>query len=255
MAALAANYNRLHKEAIGEKELKVKGSTQIFRGSGAMEVIGTGYAIPAADTLNGRFSGVALFEADNSAGADGDIRVKLMEVGEFVFTLTGVTIADRGKKVYVVSDNEVCLTGQTNDVVAGIVSDVYDTNLAWIDIGKRFTAETQAHITDPAACDAMTAAEPGACGAMTQSAYAASTTLTDPPTKAEMEAELALIDTATDETIADTTALKTAIDANKAEIDAAVVDFTALKVAVDINNGKIDALLVALEKAKIVKTA
>lgn len=151
MGALAKNYNRIHKEAISEKELKVKAAAHIFRGAAVMVIIGTGYIIPAADTANGRFKGVALFEANNVDGSDGDIRARIMTEGEFPFTLTGVTIADLGKFVYAVSDNEVCLTGQTNDVVVGKVSGIKDTNLAWIDIGDRkniLTAYRQNLITE-----------------------------------------------------------------------------------------------------------
>ena len=63
-------------------------------------------------------------------------------------------------------------------------------------------------------------ADPAAAASMTQGTYTSSTTLTDPPTKAEAEAELALIDAELDKIKVDTAALKTAIDANNAAIDA-----------------------------------
>lgn len=74
-------------------------------------------------------------------------------------------------------------------------------------------------------------ADPAANAGATQGTYTSSTTLTDPPTKAEAEAELALID---------------------AELDKIKVDVAAGKTATDANNTSIDAILVALEEAGIV---
>ncbi|MCK5450264.1 MAG: hypothetical protein KAI70_00710 [Candidatus Omnitrophica bacterium] len=73
----------------------------------------------------------------------------------------------------------------------------------------------QAHVADPAANDAAT-----------QGTYTSSTTLTDPPTKAEAEAELGLID---------------------AELDKVKVDIAAGKTATDANNVVLDSILATLE--------
>jgi len=54
--------------------------------------------------------------------------------------------------------------------------------------------------------------------------------------------------------VADLGALKTAVDANNAQIDAAKVDLTALKAAIDANNTAIDSIIAALEAAGIIKT-
>jgi predicted RecA/RadA family phage recombinase len=81
--------------------------------------------------------------------------------------------------------------------------------------------------TTPAAQPAHVA-DPAACASMTQGTYTASTTLTDPPTKAEAEAELALIDAELDKVKVDTAACKTAIDLNNAAIDSILAQLATL---------------------------
>lgn len=255
MTAQTAAVNRVHKPS-QERSLKVAASTTIYKGGLIMVLVGTGFAIPAADTALGKIFGIALETVDNSAGSDGDLRVKVMKTGVWRLVLTGVTDADVGQYVFASDDQTVVKSGQSNDVAAGLVVGVYATNTAWVDIeDRRKEPDQQAHIADPAACAGMTGSDPTACVSMTLSAYTAPTDLTEPPTKGEVEAELALIDAALDEAIVDVGALKTAIDANNVEIDALVVDVTALKVAIDINNGLIDSILAALETAGLLATS
>lgn len=105
----------------------------------------------------------------------------------------------------------------------------------------------RSHVADPVGMVTPTASDPAANASATQGTYTASTTLTDPPTKAEMEAELALIDAELDKVKVDIAAGKTATDANNTAIDALIVDVAALKTALDAQNTVTDSILATLE--------
>lgn len=122
-----------------------------------------------------------------------------------------------------------------------------------------------AHNADPAAQAAMTAAgpsktasnpagatatDPAANAGATQGVYTAPVGMTDPPTKAEAEAEFLKIKDDLDEIAVDIAAGKTATDANNTAIDALIVDvddirtqLTAAIADIDDNNSEIDNLI------------
>ena len=106
-------------------------------------------------------------------------------------------------------------------------------------------AAVQSLISDPAAMAAITGAS---MAAATQGTYTSSTSLADPPTKAEAEAELGLIDAELDKIAVDIGAAKTAIDAN-------VVDIAAARAAIVLNNAAIDSIIDALQANGIVATS
>lgn len=119
MAALEKNSGRTR---VGEGRRfrdPVEGATRIF--SGALVALNAaGFAIPAIPAA-ARMRGVALHEADNRLGADGDGFVDV-ERGPFLVANDGsIDRTHVGGDVYVVDDNTV---GAAGTLVAGKCLDV-----------------------------------------------------------------------------------------------------------------------------------
>lgn len=217
--------------------------------------------------------GVALDTVD----AAGYVSVKLWSAPGTVCINAAAAVAS-GAAVYAAA------SGYVDDVVAGdkIGTALEAAAAAGDDIEilpatpASLTA-VQSHIADPAACAAMTAADPADQAAITgasmvaptQGTYTSSTSLTDPPTKAEAEAELGLIDAELDKVKVDIAAAQTAIDANVVDIAAArtamlaqdaeaakvVTDLAAISTNLGILNSTVDSILAALEANGILATS
>lgn len=106
----------------------VKASTTIYAGALVAILLSSGMAQPMTDTTGVVFGGVAMAQADNSAGANGDIRVDVDAEGIFEFDGTGFAAADLGKAVYALSDHEVGLADDsTNKIFVGTITRVIDS--------------------------------------------------------------------------------------------------------------------------------
>ncbi|MDD5028897.1 MAG: hypothetical protein PHH58_05240, partial [Rhodoferax sp.] len=95
----------------------------------------SGYAVPGATATTLKAAGVAEQRADNSAGADGDIRVRVRK-GPHVFansaSTDAIALTDIGADCYIVDDQTVAKTSGTNTrSVAGKVFDV-DAGGVWV---------------------------------------------------------------------------------------------------------------------------
>lgn len=93
---------------------------------GALVALNGGYAVDAADTASLQFVGVCDTEADNSTGADGDIRVKVSTYGVIdVAANFSAAATDCGAKVYAIDNQTVDLAANTtNDVLVGRIVEV-----------------------------------------------------------------------------------------------------------------------------------
>jgi hypothetical protein len=117
-------------------DLLVKGSVKIF--SGALVALNGGYAAPGA-TATGRIAaGVAQKTVDNTSGADGAVRVRVL-AGAFKFKNSTSTdligITEMGKDVFIVDDETVAKTDATGTRSrAGKVVRV-DTDGVWVLVG------------------------------------------------------------------------------------------------------------------------
>lgn len=80
-----------------------------------------GFAAKAADTSGFSLAGVAFETVDNSAGANGDLNIRVWRKGVFEFNFSGTAVqANVGLLVYMVDDNLVGLAATTtNDVPVG----------------------------------------------------------------------------------------------------------------------------------------
>ena len=127
MAALTADRNTKSKFVWDYRSLRVAAGVTIYQG--AMVCPNQqGYAVPAADSAacaSQDVLGVACETVDNSAGGDGDVRVKV-QAGIFAMNNFGdVTQARTGQWAYVSDDQTVAATS-SNWVYAGMVLDWQD---------------------------------------------------------------------------------------------------------------------------------
>lgn len=135
MAALTKNRNTPSRgETRGRRAYPVAASVHCF--AGAIAVLNSsGYALPAT-TATGRIAlGRFAAEADNSAGAAGDVSVEV-ERGIFRFANSAdadeLTAADIGKACYLVDDQTVAKTSATNTrSIAGYIDEVDDSGV-WV---------------------------------------------------------------------------------------------------------------------------
>jgi len=124
MPALTAPYENLEREGL-LMSYAVKANAKIWKGA-LVCVDSTGYLVPASDTANLRFVGVAFESVDNTGGANGAQRCRVIKRGSFVYNRSGTyTQADIGVVVRAVSDNEVAKTS-TNNIVVGTVVELLD---------------------------------------------------------------------------------------------------------------------------------
>jgi len=126
MTTLAANSPRAYELGnIGE--IPVIAADIIYEGA-AVGDNASGYARPlvAADP----FLGFAEAKADNSAGAAGDINVRVIERGKIEVSVTGVTgVGDVGSLVYMSDDDTFTLTSTSNSLVGKVVRYVSGTTV------------------------------------------------------------------------------------------------------------------------------
>ena len=132
MTALTENRYTRHRDGIVTAH-PVKAGAHIYKGS-LVCADSTGYAVPGADTADYVFLGVALEEADNSAGQDGSVLVRVQTAGVCSFAKSGaITQADVGAALCVADDQTVGLTATTtNDIPCGRLEAVDGSGGVWV---------------------------------------------------------------------------------------------------------------------------
>lgn len=133
MTALTQDRNTLRREGLS-LEPPVAATTKIYGGS-IVAINASGYAVPGATATTLKAAGVAERRADNSAGAAGDIRVRVRK-GVHVFansaSTDAIALTDIGADCYIVDDQTVAKTnGTSTRSVAGKVFDV-DAGGVWV---------------------------------------------------------------------------------------------------------------------------
>jgi hypothetical protein len=91
-----------------EEDYPVYIATKIVHGT-LVNLNATGYAVACTNTTGEVFVGVCMREADNSAGASGDIRVRVRRKGIFDFITSGAAITSIGTDFYA-TDNQTVQT-------------------------------------------------------------------------------------------------------------------------------------------------
>ena len=93
----------------------------IFKGTLVSTADASGFARPGTAAANERFLGVASEEVNQVSGdVDGTNNIRLFRTGKFTFVIVGATQADVGKRVNILDDQTVTLTG-TGTVRCGTI--------------------------------------------------------------------------------------------------------------------------------------
>lgn len=125
MTTLAVDKMRTYE--LGEfNELPVVAADIIYEGA-AVGDNGSGFARPlvALDA----FQGFAVRKADNSAGANGAINVKLRQTGEIVLSVaTLASVNDEGSTVYASDDDTFTLVSTGNTAIGKVARYISGTN-------------------------------------------------------------------------------------------------------------------------------
>lgn len=100
-------------------EVPVKASTKIYEGSAVGIDAASGYARPLV--AGDRFVGFAESQADNSAGANGAINVRVIAHGRVKQSIGSLVVTDIGKPVYASDGATFTLTQGANSYV-GVVT-------------------------------------------------------------------------------------------------------------------------------------
>jgi hypothetical protein len=111
-------------------------ATKIFGGS-IVCLNSTGYATKGAVSTTLKAVGIADGAADNSAGANGDVKVKAKrgtyKLGNSASTDL-IALADVGNNAYIVDDQTVAKTnGSSTRSIAGVIRDVDADGGVWIE--------------------------------------------------------------------------------------------------------------------------
>lgn len=138
MTAATADRNTVRREG-SVFEFPVKAATKIYGGTIAVIDTANNLAIPGKTATGLKVAGVAQAFTDNSAGADGDIRVRVFRGPENVYRFANsggadlITLADIQSDCYLVDDQTVAKTSGTNTrSIAGTVRDV-DAGGVWVE--------------------------------------------------------------------------------------------------------------------------
>lgn len=135
MTALSAD--RPAKKRSGrDLSLPVAASTKLYAG-GMVCLNSAGWAVPGSTSTTLKAVGVAIEAADNSTGANGDVRVPV-ERGVWGFNNSASTdqiaLTEVGSSCYIVDDQTVAKTnGGSTRSVAGTVRDVDSNGTVWVE--------------------------------------------------------------------------------------------------------------------------
>lgn len=132
MTALTANRYTKHRDGLVTAH-PVKAGACIYKG-GIVCADTTGYAVAGADTAGYTVLGIALEAADNTAGSNGALSVRVQTSGVFSFAGSGgITQASLGDALCVVDDQTVALAATTtNDVAVGRLEALDGTGYVWL---------------------------------------------------------------------------------------------------------------------------
>lgn len=126
---MATTSNLVIKRSDGQRNsIPVAASTQIYEGS-LVFIDSNGRAVGTTATGANKFAGVAVTEADNSAGSAGDINVEVFsgKEQEFEWTLASAAQSDVEVALYA-SDNNTVTKTSTNNTAVGVITAFVATN-------------------------------------------------------------------------------------------------------------------------------
>lgn len=138
MTAATADRNTLRRDG-SVFEFPVKAASKIYAGTIVVVDAANSFASPGRTATGLKAVGVAQELTDNSAGADGAVRVRVFRGAENLFRFANstaadlITLADVQADCYIVDDSTVAKTSATNTrSIAGKIRDV-DSGGVWVE--------------------------------------------------------------------------------------------------------------------------
>lgn len=123
---MAVTTNQVVLHQAGERvKYDVAAATHLYEGT-IVFIDANGRAVGTAASGANRVGGIAVHEADNSAGAAAAISVECFRRGVFVLTGSGFVSADVGKRVYATENSTISLTAAGGAYV-GRIQEVIDS--------------------------------------------------------------------------------------------------------------------------------
>lgn len=117
MANLTKDRTNFVTKGVGKIQSYPMSAAKIFKGSLVMIV--AGFAAKGADTAGAKVVGIAMETVDNTAGAAGDLSIKVEADIIVEMNASSIAAANVGAKMFVVDDNTVDETSPANNVVVG----------------------------------------------------------------------------------------------------------------------------------------
>lgn len=118
---MAVTSNQLTKMQDGDKvSIPVAASTNIYQGT-LVYINASGYADDDTATGVNAFAGIAISQADNSSGSNGDIEVEVWTEGNFELTGSGFAQTDVGMPIYADDNYTLSLTLGATSVRVGTI--------------------------------------------------------------------------------------------------------------------------------------
>ena len=134
MTALTGNIIRQTKGDGTIKSVPVNGGSTIYAGAIVM-LDAERYARPAGSlSSNGGCIGIAMDKADNAAGSDGAIEVRVWS-GLVLLPAASIAQSAVGGTVYAQDDNQIDETQGTNEPAAGVLEEVVSSTSGWVRVG------------------------------------------------------------------------------------------------------------------------
>lgn len=130
---MAVTANQIIEKRLGRRSYPVAASVRIYEGTLVFLTAGGFATDVTASGVNG-FIGVAVGEADNTSGSNGDITVEVWPEGEFVLTGSGFAQADVGSKVYAEDNYTIGVSISTASVPIGMVTEFISATQLRVDI-------------------------------------------------------------------------------------------------------------------------
>lgn len=118
--ALTANRSVDHYIDQELRSLQVAAAAHVFKGA-LVGLSTAGFAKPLV--AGDPFAGIAFEDIDNTAGADGDLAVRVYTLGDFGMSLTGADASGIGRPVFATADDALTFLGRGNTYV-GMVQDI-----------------------------------------------------------------------------------------------------------------------------------
>lgn len=111
-------------DSIGGSPAKLGTGVTVYKGA-LLTSNTAGWHVPAADTANFVFTGVAVEGSNGATTSNGGTVIRQVQRGRILLNFTGVAQTDVGRDAYVVDDNTVSRAAvTTNDVRVGIVDEL-----------------------------------------------------------------------------------------------------------------------------------